>query len=90
MVTGATGINGQRAVRPVGRGHRSGFAHVMIPNHCMGESSVKVRHKKSEFVIQENAQVCFLKCSNGLSLYIRLTTTTTFIDPLYLKKIKFT
>ena len=29
----------------------------------------------------------FLKCSNGLSLYIRLTTTTTFIDPLYLKKL---
>ena len=61
MVTGATGINGQHAVRPVGRGHRSGFAHVMIPNHCMGESSVKVRHKKPVFVIQENAQVCFFK-----------------------------
>lgn len=59
MVTGAIGINGQRVLRPVGRGHRSGFAHVTIPNHCIGESSVKVRHKKPVFVIQENAQVCF-------------------------------
>ena len=59
MVTGAIGINGQRVLRPVGRGHRSGFAHVTIPNHCMGGSSVKVRHKKPVFVIQENAQVCF-------------------------------
>ena len=59
MVTGVIGTNGQHAVRPAGRGHRSGFAHVMIPNHCMGESSVKGRHKKPVFVIQEIAQVSF-------------------------------